>query len=421
MCRFNRIRSWFLMVIALCIMPKTYGLDTTKWVKLLLKYEKRGLPQFRHPDLILELEERSLENNATDQILAGRYIKYREMVDLERRNQQLPWFIGFIPIANTGFEPRFRNTSGYAGPWPLPYLIAKKYKLVQTALYDERHEIKQSTVAACRYLTDLNHIYKDWLLTITAFSIGPARLNQVLHGTKSLNFDTVYNALEADEKIPVIQFMSSVVRLSELMEMEQNFPDTVLAPLVKVTSIPHVIPFSIFSEYFDIGIAQMRQYNPGLKADLIPYMGAIFEFRLPASKADLYRSKKDSILYWLKGAPEIEITYDTVMKVFDGDSVLVVESLQQVEEPQIISSGVHHNTPKVWVYYTVKRGDALYTITDIFDCTAQDIRHWNPSKSKNFLVVGRRLKFHVPASKKAYYQEIDAMSLTQKRARATSK
>jgi len=36
------------------------------------------------------------------------------------------------------------------------------------------------------------------------------------------------------------------------------------------------------------------------------------------------------------------------------------------------------------------------------------------------LIAGKRLKFYVPASKKSYYQQIDKMSLAQKRERAKS-
>jgi membrane-bound lytic murein transglycosylase D len=392
-------------------------MDTLNIDRLLQKYQKRGLPVFKHPDLYREIEERLIDENKTQVILAGRFVKYRDVIEEERRKQQLSWFVSYIPLANTGMEPRFRNSAGYAGMWPLPYLMAKKYGLVQTALYDERHEIKQSSRAACLFLNELQHIYQDWLLTITAFSIGPARLNQVLHATKSLDFDSVYDRLHAEEKIPIVQFIATAVVLSEMMENQTSFPGSVNIELVKVSSIPRIIPFEIFHEYFDIGIAQMRQYNPGLRADIIPYMGNIFEFNLPKAKAEHYLKSKDSIAFWLKGTPEIEITYDTLIKVFGEDTVTIIETPLQVDVPQLITE---RKPDLVWIYYTVKRGDALYTLTDIFDCSAEDIRRWNPSKFKNYLIVGNRLKIQVPSSKRTYYQEIESLTLIQKRERAKS-
>jgi hypothetical protein len=48
----------------------------------------------------------------------------------------------------------------------------------------------------------------------------------------------------------------------------------------------------------------------------------------------------------------------------------------------------------------------------------EEIRRWKNLNSKMFLIAGKTLKFYVPASKKKYYQQIDAMSLAQKRERA---
>jgi LysM repeat protein len=72
------------------------------------------------------------------------------------------------------------------------------------------------------------------------------------------------------------------------------------------------------------------------------------------------------------------------------------------------------------VYYKVKRGDAVYTITDVFDCNVADMRRWNNLNSRMVLIAGKRLKFYVPAQKKKYYQQIDRMTMAQKRERAKS-
>ena len=388
--------------------------DTSAINKLLTKYESRGLPQFRVPELYVEIAERLENHDGTTAILVGRYLKYQELIEGERRKHKLPWFVGFLPAANTGFEPRFRNESGFAGMWPMPYLMGKKYGLLQTALYDERHDAQKSTEAACKYVFDLQNIYQDWLKSISAFSVGPARFNQVIHGTKTLQFDSIYYALEPEERIPVIQFLAAAVVISEWLELEKPLAALRHVSLKKVSGITQAVPFSFFDQRFGVGIAQMREYNPGLRTDLIPYMGKLFVFNLPADVAKRYELAYDSLGLWLNGAPVMEVNYDTLTQVFDGDTVVVVEPQQSAEPPALVVP----KDEKVWVYYKIKRGDAVYTITDVFDCTVQDIRRWNNLNSKMFLIAGKRLKFYVPASKKKYYQQIDAMSLAQKRERA---
>ena len=394
----------------------THAADTAAVSKLLDKYESRGLPRFRIPELYGEISERLENQGGLTAILAGRYLAYQEQIETERRNHQLPWFVGFLPAANTGFEPRFRNESGYAGLWPLPYLMGKKYGLTQTALFDERHDAKKSTEAACLYLSDLQIIYRDWLMSITAFSIGPARLNQVIHATKTLNFDSVYNALEPEERVPVIQWLATAVVVSEWLDLEKPVVPLNRAALKTVLGIEKAIPFALFYDKFGLGIAQMRDYNPGLRTDLIPYMGKLFSFNLPVELAGRYEKARDSIPLWLNGVPRMEITYDTITQVFDGDSVELVEPVQAVVTPTPLAS----REDKVWVYYKVKRGDAVYTITDVFDCNIADMRRWNNLNSRMVLIVGKRLKFYVPAQKKKYYQQIDRMTMAQKRERAKS-
>ena len=377
------------------------------------KYQERGLPVFRNQEIDREIKEWLEDTEGTTGILASRYDQYRNHIEIERRAHKLPWFVGFIPAANTGFEPRFRSPSGYTGMWPMPYLMAKKYGLQLTALYDERREPEKATKAACLYIQELQNIYQDWRLTITAFRVGPARLNQVIHRVNTINFDTVYLALEPQEQLPIIQFFAASVALSEYLEnRETELHKSPWGNRERVLSIERSLPFSFFEEHFDLSTLEMRNYNPALRTDQVPYMGEAFEFFLPKEKAIRFNENRDSLIFWLEGRPEPHFESDTILQIYDGDTAYVVNPPSESD-----SVGVEKEE-NVWVYYRVKRGDALYTITDIFDCTIADIRKWNNVPRKNFLLAGKTLKFFVPANKKIYYEAINTMSLTQKRARA---
>jgi membrane-bound lytic murein transglycosylase D len=295
----------------------------------------------------------------------------------------------------------------------MPYLMAKKYGLQLTALYDERREPEKATKAACLYIQELQNIYQDWRLTITAFRVGPARLNQVIHRVNTINFDTVYLALEPQEQLPIIQFFAASVALSEYLEnRETELHKSPWGNRERVLSIERSLPFSFFEEHFDLSTFEMRNYNPALRTDQVPYMGEAFEFFLPKVKAIRFNENRDSLIFWLEGRPELQFESDTILQIYDGDTAYVVNPPSESD-----SVGVEKEE-NVWVYYRVKRGDALYTITDIFDCTIADIRRWNNVPRKNFLLAGKTLKFFVPANKKIYYEAINTMSLTQKRARA---
>lgn len=430
----------------------------------LKEIEKRGqgLTVYRGAGVIDNIKEwLENENNAT-RIVAGRYFYFRNIISAEGmkiRNpwngDLIPWFLYVIPAANTGFEPRFKAEDGASGMWPIPFRIGKKYGLTQAALFDQRRDPVVSSQAAIKYLYELQNIYRDWNKTITAFSIGPARLNQLIHATGSLDFDVIYQVLEPEERQPIMQFYAALVCMQVLEKRGELDKYPYLLPSTKtVVSIEQNVPFQAISGNLPIELEQLRELNPSYKADYVPYMGGTaFPIVLNKESADLFEQKRDSLAIWTrkflgKEEPRINIginpiqentqlSFDTIIEVVDGDTLRIIEASQEVNEkapnktatnssinnaasvnpttPNSNSTVVANNDAKVWIYYTIKKGDALYTITDIFDCSTQEIKSWNAIRKNNFLIAGKKLKIQVPASKKAYYQKINTMSIQQKR------
>jgi membrane-bound lytic murein transglycosylase D len=421
--------------------------------------EKRGLPIYRGIGILENIQEwLENENNAT-RLVAGRYAYYRDIITAEGQKVKnpwngspIPWFLYVLPAANTGFEPRFKGEDGASGMWPLPFRIGKKYGLTQAALYDQRRDPVASTKAALLYLLELQNIYKDWNKTITAFSIGPARLNQLIHATGSLDFDVIYQVLEPEERQPIMQFYAALICMQVLEKRGDLDKYPYLIPKTStLASIQQNVPFQAISENLPVDLETIRELNPAYKADYIPYMGGnVFTVVLPSNVSDLFESKQDSLAFWTrkylkKEEPKVAIgpnpikeeeplTYDTIIEIVDGDTLRIIEASQEVNEklPNSNKSNVVQKTVlsktestnsslnteesgSVWVYYTIKKGDALYTITDVFDCTTQQIKSWNQIKNNNFLIAGKKLKFQVPSSKKAYYQKINTLSIQQKR------
>jgi membrane-bound lytic murein transglycosylase D len=387
--------------------------------KELIELNKRQIPSFSNKEIEQNIAEwLKNENNGTS-IIAGRYNMYKPYIDSIRKKYDLPWFVTLIPAANTGFEPKFKDQSGYAGMWPLGYLIGKKYELTETALYDERRDPFKSTMAACKYLKELQNIYQDWLKTITAFRIGPARLNQVIHASGTLDFNIIYSNLEPEERLPILQFYAAAIALNIGIEKEIIKPTAInWVKSDTVHSISQIVPFSILNEKFNISVSEFRNLNPGLKTDFIPYMGRPFVFKLPVNKVNDFKRKRDSIPIWLNIEFEPKISFDTIVEVFDGDTATIIQSNQELTNEVVINTPQIKVPKKTWVYYKIKRGDAIFTLTDIFDCTESEIKQWNHVYKKNFLIVGKVIRFNVDSEKKLFYKQINTMTLKQKRALA---
>lgn len=392
------------------------GAQTLNVEREIKKLETKGVPFFLNPEIDQLTQVWAKNDGGNTSVVIGRYNHYKPMIDKVRSKYGLPWFVALIPAANTGFEPKFRDENGNAGMWPLPYLMAKRYGIRLTSLDDQRRDPEVSTVAACQYLKDLFVIYQDWLKVITAFRIGPARLNQIIHGAGTTDFNIIYATLEPSEKTAIIQFYAAAVAISFGIESGQIPEDQFQElPSDTVTGIEQNIPFNIFKDRFKVPVEQMRDLNPSLQSDIVPFIGSLQTFRLPKSVATSYRRKRDSVSIWVNTKPIVPIKYDTLMEVVDDDTVIIIKTPNDgiVVENTIIPKTQAEQ--KVWVYYKIKRGDALFTLTDIFDCTAQQMRSWNGVKG-NYIVVGKTLKFYVPVGKVQYYKRMNSLNLIEKRA-----
>jgi len=391
--------------------------------------EQKGLPYFWNSEIELSIQDWLKNENQSTSIFLGRYQHYSKLIDPILTSKKLPWFLACMPAGSTGFEPRYRDEGGSSGMWPMGFTMGKKYGLKQTALFDERRDPLKSSQAALSYLNDLHIIYKDWLKAITAFRIGAIRMNQIIHELDGdLDFDRIYLMLEPEERIPIIQFYSAVVVLSYAKDfgIKPVFYNELASQ--QVISVGQPLPFSLLNERLGVGLMELRMLNPEFRADVIPYMGSNFVFRLPKEYVVRYNAMRDSIPGWLAVSsgssvgvasrlPAIVIQEESVaMENRDTSETMEIASTDQ---SVVDAAGVTPPRPKtseykIWVYYRVKAGDAVYTLSDVFDCTPEQMKQWNRLRS-NSLKVGATLKFYVPATKKSFYTKINAMSISQKR------
>jgi len=391
--------------------------------------EQKGLPYFWNAEIELSIRDWLKNENQSTSIFLGRYQYYSAMINPILADKKLPWFLAYMPAGSTGFEPRYRDEGGSSGMWPMGFTMGKKYGLKQTALFDERRDPTKSSQAALSYLNDLHIIYKDWLKAITAFRIGAIRMNQIIHELDGeLDFERIYLLLEPEERIPIIQFYSAVGVLHYAKDFGiKPLPFAELGS-AQVLSVSEPVPFSLLNEKLGIGLMELRMLNPELRADVIPYMGSDFVFRLPKEYVSRYNSMRDSIPGWLHGfgsndhgvvrrLPNVEIKEEVV--AMENKDTAVLMEIASNDQSVVDAVGITPPRPKtseykVWVYYRVKAGDAVYTLSDVFDCSPEQLKQWNRLRS-NSLVVGTQLKFYVPATKKSFYTKINSMSISQKR------
>ncbi|MFN5217403.1 MAG: LysM peptidoglycan-binding domain-containing protein [Sphingomonadales bacterium] len=387
------------------------------WENRIRAFEQVGLPHFYNAAVQRKIDTLLINDNRKTSIMAGRQMAFQPYIDHARQIYTLPWFIRFLPAANTALETRYTDADGSTGIWPLNFSMGKKYGLKQTSILDERRSLSASSDAACHYLKDLQGIYRDWMKTIVAFRIGAVRLNQAIRQAgNSLKFDDIYEHLTPAEQQHIVNFYATLVVMYHFEET--GLPKDAYPVIKSDTATTHcLLPISFFEEKTGITASELQQLNPEFKSSVIPWFTEPATFHIPASKRTAYLKVRDSLCIMHKMKGYIPVVYDTITTV--KDSITYVEIKPRGErglEPAGSSNSTSTPAPpaKVWVLYKVKPGDGFYTLSDVFDCTITEVKSWNGIRS-NTLVAGSMLRFYVPYARKYQYEQINRMNAVEKR------
>ena len=122
------------------------------------------------------LKASSYEHIQTDRLhhMAARWFPIMEPI-LKRYG--IPDDFKYLPLVESGLKGG-TSPRGASGYWQFMPGTARSYGLVVNGDQDERHNIKLSTVAACRYLRDLHKEFKNWTLVAAAYNLGENSLRR---------------------------------------------------------------------------------------------------------------------------------------------------------------------------------------------------------------------------------------------------
>ena len=154
-----------------------------------------GLSSYYSKDLEANINSWIKNENEVVSKMLGKFQAYEKDLEYITKDFGLPWFIKYIPAANTGLDVHFQSkTDGARGIWPLEYQIAKKY--------DDLYKINQSEMPAdIQAMIDKKEIGAALLRIIEV--IGPERIEDIDEDTvyfiintlNQLNVDSIRNKL----------------------------------------------------------------------------------------------------------------------------------------------------------------------------------------------------------------------------------
>lgn len=343
--------------------------------------------------------EMMLRNKSLCKEMLHNSMGHIDKIDKILKARNVPAEMKYLPAVLTNFINERDVTDGKTGIWNMPFSAARKYDLEITTYIDERMNPEQSTEAFAAQLLDLKKTYSDWLLAVSAYCNSMATINSaILQTGNHKNYWTNHEKLQESEKQFVNRFIAAIYVFNYYSDYGFDSPAKPSPVYVDSVWINKTISFKRISEAVDVSIESLRALNPIYRLDVIPYSEDPFLLLLPKGKAANF----DQLL---QNVPEAN-------KPLNEDPVIVkAEDIVKPSPPPAKAS----TGGKAKVTYTVKKGETLSTIADLFDCRVSDVKKWNKLKS-NTIATGRKLVFYVPASRKSKYAKINQMSSSQKRA-----
>ncbi|PKP25080.1 MAG: lytic transglycosylase [Bacteroidetes bacterium HGW-Bacteroidetes-2] len=294
---------------------------------------------------------------------------YFPMFEQELDKHNLPLELKYLAIVESALNPRARSRVGATGLWQFMFPTGKMFGMDVSSYVDERSDPLRSTEAACKYLSSLYNVFKDWDLALAAYNSGPGNVSKAIRRSGGeTNYWKIRHNLPRETAGYVPAFLATMYIFEYADEL--GFKTNKIKNPYFETDTIHIkqtLTFHQISEILDLPVEELKFLNPSYKLDVIPYVeGKNYTLRLPLDVLGTFVSNEDLVYAYINAESN------------NNEKAL----------PQITNQNEQ-------VTYRVRSGDFLGKIARDHRVTVNNIKQWNNLKSNN-LKIGQRLSIFPP-------------------------
>lgn len=337
---------------------------------------------------------------------------------------KIPGELGYIAFVESGFQPMAVSHANAHGLWQFIPETGRRYGLIQR---EDFYDVRKSTQAAAGYLLDLLNIFgtRSFLLSTAAYNAGEGKIMNCLRQTDSFDKRSFWDirsclALETQEYVPKI--LAAAVISSDPKRFGFYLPtEQEMRQRYDVVVIPQVMPLAHLAELSGIDLVDLRLANNDLDANRSTTPGRNFPLYLPAGSgsrlsAALAALPQDApqVMLASRSVPEIPFAEERPQRrpaekrtyvVRAGDTLSSIARAHDLEmgtlakangirSPYTLSIGQRLVLPgdggATRIVYTVKSGNSLDEVAELFSVRDEDILDWNGLRSRK-LKSGQKL------------------------------
>jgi membrane-bound lytic murein transglycosylase D len=352
--------------------------------------------------------------------------RYVPMMKQVLKKEQLPEELIYLAMIESGFSPHAFSVASAVGPWQFMSATGKRYSLRIDQWIDERRDPLKSTVAAAMYLKELYGIFnKDWYLAAAGYNAGENKILRAIDMYNSRDFWQLSKGsyLKRETKDYVPKLLAAAIIAKE--PAKYGFSDVAyLAPIeLDTVRIPSPTDLELVAKICGVPYQTIRDLNPELRRWSTPPDYPGYELKIPKGMKATFEAKlakipeqfryTEKVLYTRYRAGKRD-TLASVAKRFGTTPGTIAELNHLGRKTRVKGKTLTVPTmtapSETWTevalsdggkegaegkefnkYYTVKKGDTLYSLAAKFNISARFLDAWNNLKGKLALRPGNRI------------------------------
>ncbi len=351
--------------------------------------------------------------------------RYIPMMKEILRKEGMPEDLVYLAMIESGFTPHAISVASAVGPWQFMSGTGKRYDLRIDDWIDERRDPIKSTVAAALYLKELYALFnRDWYLAAAGYNAGENKILRAINMYDTRDFWEISKGsyLKKETKDYVPKLLAAAIIAKE--PAKYGFADVAYLPAMDLDTveIPSRTDLEVIARITQVPYQTLKELNPELRRWCTPpdYQG--YSLKLPKGKGELFLAEyakipaeqryTERITYsrYKVGKKEtlasiarkFSTTTDRLAELnrlkptskLRGKNLLVPVQLASAPPPtqqKGESSPTAGEQKELNRYYTVKRGDTLYSLAKKFKVTTAILSAWNNMTDKVALRPGKRI------------------------------
>lgn len=386
-----------------------------------------------HPAAISTIKFFNKKRRHFIKIAMGRSSLYFNMYEEALDRHQMPLFLKYLSVIESGLRPQIRSRAGAVGLWQFMYRTGKAFGLEESAYIDERMDPYKATDAACRYLKRLYGIYNDWNMALAAYNAGPGNVNKAIYRSGGkMTYWEIRPYLPRETQGYVPNFIAAAYLIEHAAQHNLSpAPAKVFSYEVDTVCLKKGLHMTTIDSVLNWDIANIQFLNPTYKTSYIPKTTPKQCITVPIDKIPVFIKMEDS-LYRLDStiystpllaekdsseepknlqyhrvrsgetlgeiAERYHTSVRTIMRLNNLHSTrinvnqrLAINSTYTPKKKTKSTKKVVSNSGEK-EYYTIRSGDSLWNISQRYETSITELQNLNPHINSSNLKIGQRIR-----------------------------